>query len=220
MSSYRIKFSKTGIARYISHLDLMRTMQRVFVRGGLEIKHTQGFNPHPYMVFALPLSVGCDSICELMDFELTNDEKPEIIIEALNKSVPTGIEVLEVYNSDRKFKEIAWLSVEGRYEYDKGINDEEIGQLRSFYAREQIVIVRKTKRGIGEADIAPNIHSLDIERADENTVKISAVIAAQNPSLNPEHLVNALRQLSPELAPDFALFKRTAFFDKEIHTFK
>ncbi len=220
MSSYRAEFSKTGTARYMSHLDLMRTMQRVFIRGGLSIKHTQGFNPHPHMVFALPLSVGCDSVCELMDFELLDDEAPEKIKAVLNKTFPDGIKVLSVYKPERKFKDIVWLAVEGQYEYDSGIDDEKLDALEAFYGREQIIITRKTKRGFGDADIRPNIYSLTLKREAPDTVRIDAVIAAQNPSLNPEHLVNALRQLAPELAPDFALFKRKAFLDKDLHIFK
>ena len=67
----RIIFRKEGRAKYISHLDLMRTMQRVFIRAGVQIKHTEGFNPHPYMAFALPLSVGMESDYEILDFKLT-----------------------------------------------------------------------------------------------------------------------------------------------------
>ena len=204
----------------MSHLDLMRTMQRVFIRGDLSIKHTQGFNPHPHMVFALPLSVGCDSVCELMDFELLDDEAPEKIKAVLNKTFPDGIKVLSVYKPERKFKDIVWLAVEGQYEYDSGIDDEKLDALEAFYGREQIIITRKTKRGFGDADIRPNIYSLTLKREAPDTVRIDAVIAAQNPSLNPEHLVNALRQLAPELAPDFALFKRKAFLDKDLHIFK
>ncbi len=70
MRRTRLLFSKTGRARYISHLDLMRTFQRVFLRAGIRLRHTEGFNPHPYMVFALPLPVGCESDCELLDFDL------------------------------------------------------------------------------------------------------------------------------------------------------
>ena len=164
MSSYRIEFSKTGIAKYISHLDLMRTMQRAFVRSGLEIKHTQGFNPHPYMVFALPLSVGVESDCELMDFELMNDIEPDKILNALNPNLPEGIAVKCAYIPESKFKEIVWLSVDGRYEYDAGVTDDMLKSLRAFYSKSSIIITRKTKRGMGNADIAPNIHSIQLEK--------------------------------------------------------
>ena len=64
----RILFEKTGRARYISHLDLQHTIQRSFARAGIAVRHSNGFNPHPQMTIALPLPLGCESLCEIMDF--------------------------------------------------------------------------------------------------------------------------------------------------------
>ena len=58
---------------YISHLDLLRTFQRVFLRQGIVLRHSQGFHPHPILSFALPLSVGQESVCELLDLETVED---------------------------------------------------------------------------------------------------------------------------------------------------
>ena len=66
----RLRFRKTGRAVYISHLDLMRTMQRAFSRAEYELEYSKGFNPHPQISISLPLSVGVASLCELMDFKL------------------------------------------------------------------------------------------------------------------------------------------------------
>ena len=91
--------------------------------------------------------------------------------------------------------------------------------LREFYNREELVITRRTKRGISDSDIKPMIKSIQVSAKNSTTVSIEAVIAAQNPSLNPEHLVNALRQLKAEIAPDFAAFRRKAFLDAEMKPF-
>ena len=72
MDKYRMRFSKTGRAVYISHLDLMRTITRAFLRAECRLKYSEGFNPHPNISIALPLSVGCESVCEIMDFSETN----------------------------------------------------------------------------------------------------------------------------------------------------
>ena len=66
----RLLFEKVGRSVWISHLDLMRLFQRAFKRAGLKLKHTQGFNPRPSVSIALPLSVGVESECELLDFDL------------------------------------------------------------------------------------------------------------------------------------------------------
>ena len=73
MDKLRLRFTKTGRAVYISHLDLMHTMQRAFSRAGYELKYSEGFNPHPQISIALPLSVGAASLCEIMDFRLSGE---------------------------------------------------------------------------------------------------------------------------------------------------
>ena len=70
MPKHRLAFSKADTAKYISHLDLMRTFQRAFLRAGLPIKHTEGFNPHAFVSIPLPLSVGYSSACEVLECEL------------------------------------------------------------------------------------------------------------------------------------------------------
>ena len=85
----RILFEKTGNAVYISHLDLMRLFQRAFKRGGLNLKHTQGFSPRAMVSIALPLSVGVESRCEILDYELVGQEELtcEEIRERLNRTI-------------------------------------------------------------------------------------------------------------------------------------
>ena len=96
MRCVRVWFNKTGTIRYISHLDLMRTMTRAIRRSGIPLWYTEGFNPHPYMTFALPLSLGMQSLCESMDIriegEITNDE----ILDALRSAMPEGIAITAV----------------------------------------------------------------------------------------------------------------------------
>lgn len=218
MDKLRMRFQKTGRAVYISHLDLMRTITRAFLRAEIRLKYSEGFNPHPNISIALPLSVGCESVCEIMDFKLLEDVSPDEILAALSKQMPEGIEVQSVYASERKVKDIKWLSVEGVFEYDERDKGEMTERLRDFFSRESIVIERKTKRGVGESDIAPAIKEISFT-PDAEGVKLNALISAQEPTLNPEHLVSALRQLSPDICPDFAKFRRLEIFDAEMQVF-
>lgn len=220
MSNQRIIFTKSGKARYISHLDLMRTMQRVFIRSGVKIKHTEGFNPHPYMNFALPLSVGADSLCELMDFELTDDTALSELPEMLNRTMPAGIKVIGAYEAERKFKDIVWLKVSGELFYDGGVSDDIPEKINNVFSADSLVITKKTKRGMGDFDVIPCIHEISAEKADERKVLLTAVITAQNPALNPMHLITALSKGAPGLQPDFARFTRLEVFDGEFKTFR
>ena len=99
----RALFEKTGNAAYISHLDLMRVFQRAFKRAGLPLTHTKGFNPRPSVSIALPLSLGVESICELLDFELETDGfSCEEIKNRLNNNLTEGVRILEVYTTGAK----------------------------------------------------------------------------------------------------------------------
>ena len=104
----RIKFSKTGDLMYISHLDLARTMQRIILRAGLDIWYSEGFNPQPKMVFALPLPTGVESECELMDIKINSYMSNEEIMDRLARNFPADMKVLAVYQPEQKFKNIAY----------------------------------------------------------------------------------------------------------------
>ena len=215
----RLRFEKSGRAVYISHLDLMRTMQRAFKRAGCALKHSEGFNPHPILSILLPLSVGVSSVCELMDFQLTEAEDLSALPEKLTAVMPEGIRVLEAYPAERKVRELKWLRISGTLEYDTA----DVGKMREglqrFFAQESIVIRKKTKRGEGESDIAPAIRSIGFTEGT-GCVLLSAVISAQEPTLNPDHLIAALRQRAEELAPDFAEFTRLEVYDAAMKVFR
>ena len=116
----RLLFEKTGNAIWISHLDLMRLFQRAFKRAGLPLTHTQGYNPRPSVSIALPLSVGVESRCELLDFELYGEKLPnEEILVRLNQSLVEGVRVLSVYDDGRKIKHLAYLDCAVHLEYDR-----------------------------------------------------------------------------------------------------
>lgn len=219
MDKFRLRFSKTGRAVYISHLDLMRTVTRAFLRGEIRLKYSEGFNPHPNISIALPLSVGCESLCEIMDFRLAEETSADAVLERLKNQLPEGIQAVDVYEPDRKVKDIKWLKISGVFEYDERSSDEMAGKLKQFFDNESIVITKKTKRGIGESNIRPAIKHISFE-SSESKVVLEAVISAQEPTLNPEHITNALKQLCPEIAPDFAKYRRIEIFDENMSIFR
>ncbi len=219
MDKYRMLFSKTGRAIYISHLDLMRTVTRAFMRADCRLKYSEGFNPHPSISIALPLSVGCESVCELMDFKMREELPCGEIRQRLASQFPEGIEVLDVYEAGRKVREIKWLRVSGVFEYDERGAAAMADKLNEFYAAESIVITKKTKRGVGQSDIRPAIREISFA-PDADGVKMTALISAQEPTLNPELIAEALRQLRPDIAPDFAKFRRIEIFDENMAVFR
>ena len=212
MDKIRLRFKKTGRAIYISHLDLMHTMQRGFSRAGYELKDSEGFNPHPIISIILPLSVGCSSVCELMDFRLKQECRLDRLPVELTAVMPEGIEAIEAYEPLRKAAELKWLAIEGIFEYDNRSAADMALELIKFFAQDEIIVPKKTKRGMGEFDVKSAIKEIAFN-ADGNNVKVNAVISAQEPTLNPELLTEALRLKAEEIAPDFAKYTRTETYD-------
>ena len=207
----RILFEKTGNAVYISHLDLMRLFQRAFKRGGLNLKHTQGFSPRAMVSIALPLSVGVESRCEILDYELVDQEDLtcEEIRERLNSTMPAGVRVVEVYDSPRKPKDLTHLDEYIRLEYDNGVPDGCMDAIRELFARESVIVTKRGKNGPVDQDIIPMIFDLNITAISDRELELTARVCAQNPSLNPQQMVTAIETYLPECRPDFSrIFRR------------
>lgn len=217
----RILFEKYGNGIWISHLDLMRVFQRAFRRAGLLIKHTQGFNPHAFVSLALPLSVGTASRCEILEFDLPDDSvELDTLPSRLNATLPDGIRCLEAYEGGKKLRELAFLQVQVEMEYDAGIPDGTKAEIESLFARENLLVEKKSKGGMVEQDIRPMICSMAVSERDRNTLVLDARICAQNPSLNPDLLAKAVAVHLPQLAPDFAKSTRLEVFDREGAVFR
>lgn len=217
----RLLFEKTDNAIWISHLDLMRLFQRAFKRAGLPLTHTQGFNPRPSVSIALPLSVGVESVCELLDFTLDGESVPcEEISERLNAVLVPGVRVREVYDTGKKLKELTVLDCTVTLEYDNGIPAGIEEKLLKLFSAETLIVPKKGKNGMQEQDIIPLIKNLKIAAAGERELVLSARICCQNPSLNPMQLVAAIGLHLPELKPDFAKCKRLEIYDLNQEVFR
>ena len=217
----RLLFEKTGNAVWISHLDLMRLFQRAFKRAGLFLKHTQGFNPRPSVSIALPLSVGVESCCELLEFELDGDTVPcDEIKERLNAALVDGITVREVYDFGRKYRDLSLLECAVILKYDAGIPDGAEQEIKSLFALPSLILPKKTKNGIQEQDIIPMIRRLDVNCIDKTTIELQALICCQNPTLNPAQLVLAIEMNLNTLAPSYSRCKRIEIYDEKETVFR
>ena len=209
----RILFEKTGNAVYISHLDLMRLFQRAFKRGGLNLKHTQGFSPRAMVSIALPLSVGVESVCEILDYELVGQDELSFdeIRARLNATMPAGVRVLEVYDSPRKPKDLTHLDIAVRLEYDGGVPQGAVDAIRDLFARDSVIGTKRGKNGPVDQDIIPMLSGLEIAAISEQELELTCRVCAQNPSLNPQQLVTAIETYLPWCKSDFTrIFRREA----------
>lgn len=210
----RALFEKTGSAIYISHLDLMRLFQRAFKRAGLSLTHTKGFNPRPSVSIALPLSLGVESRCELLDFELEGEPVPaEEILSRLNGALVEGVSVLQVYEDMRKLKNLTLLECAVTLEYDAGVPENARQRIVELFAREEVAVEKKGKNGIMEQNIIPMIRRLTVEECFGQEITLHALVCCQNPTLNPMQLSAAVRKYLPDLAPDFVRCRRVEIYD-------
>ena len=220
MREYRLLFEKDGRGVYISHLDLMRTVTRSFLRAGLQVRHTEGFNPRPHMVFALPLPVGCASVCELVDFQLLQEIPESALPELLAPCCPEGIRPIRAWTPERKFRDIKYLAMEGVLEYDRPTDGTDARAAEALFGKDEgVVVLRKTKRGEGEFDLAP--HVTEFRASPEgDTLRATLVLSAQEPSVNPSLLSAAMTKYLGERAPVCASWKRTEVFDAQMRVFR
>lgn len=217
----RLLFEKSGNAVWISHLDLMRLFQRAFKRADLPLKHTQGFNPRPSVSIALPLSVGVDSKCELLDFELDGCSVAcNEILHRLNRTLVSGVTVLDVYENGRKVRDLSLLHCCVTLEYDGGVPAGAAKAIQNLFLQESLMVPKKTKSGMQDQDIIPMIRSLKVTEAGVGELQLNAMVHCQNPALNPMQLPLAVAMYLPELKPDFSRCSRIEIYDTEERIFR
>ena len=220
MSKLRLLFIKEAQASYISHLDLLRTFQRAFPRTELDIKHSQGYHPHPIISIVLPLPVGQSSDCELLDFEVTQDTDGSGIAEKLNTGMPSGLRVLDCYPATRPVRDLAFLRADVTLEYDNGVPADAAEAITALLRRSELVIQKRTKhKDLADVDIAPMIKEVSFT-AGEGVVTGTVTVQAQNPGLNPQLLEKAIARYLPELAPDFTRIRRRELLDADGRAFR
>ncbi len=215
----RLEFKKFGGLKYISHLDLQRAILRFIKRAGIPIRYTEGFNPHPKLVFALTLSVGTESDCELVDIYLARDPEnpeipiitPDIFVARLEAVLPKGLEVVNAYFPETDFADIEssdyiiTLFKSGEIDMKERL---------STILSEPLEIVKKGKAGERVIDIVPMIFSWEVldEAEDACTLRVT-LSARQNEYLNPDHFVKGLMSKCPDI--DNWLVKRVSINFKE-----
>ena len=119
MESMRVFYAKTGTAKYISHLDINRCFQRAMKRAAIPLWFTEGFNPHAYLTFPLPLALGYESLCECVDFRLVEPIEPGEIVRRLNAVLPMGLKAVRAAPPAYKAADIA-LAAYGPGQTDSG----------------------------------------------------------------------------------------------------
>ena len=150
MERYALEFSKNGYMIYTSHLDLMRAFKRAFKRAGLPLSYSQGFNPHPKMSFAQPLSLGHSADSEYLEFHL-DSPAPDDTAERLDRTLPEGLDILRVFRLPDEGKTLASAVTAAEYELSIPVGgdfDPELAErvLADYLASEEITVLKREKK--------------------------------------------------------------------------
>lgn len=221
--SMRVKFRKTGALQYISHLDLVRTLTKVLIRAGIPIWYSEGFNPHPRISFATPMSIGLESLYELMDVKIDRAVDTGAAKEALNRNLTAECRVEDVYMPSTKFTEIRFSSYIIEM-ITAGASPKMAAMLEKSLLTPPVTVLKRSKSGEKETDISPMIHSLAASCA-EGVIRLEALLRVDSESfLNPEYLITYLKQNCGILAghplEERYSILRTGVYDAEGHLFR
>lgn len=214
----RIKFAKEGTMKFIGHLDIMRYFQKVMRKADVNIRYSEGFSPHQIMSFASPLSVGTESRGEYVDIEVLDTDSSGEMLKRINAVMADGMEALsyrllpDTAANAMSIVAAADYKVRFRKGYEPEDWQEFVAGLQEFLNQEEILIMKKTKKGERELNIRPMIYALS-PVADEEPAIFMKIASGSAANLKPEAVIQAYKNSRGEdLAPFALLITRTEIY--------
>lgn len=223
MPRYVARFEKGGYTKYISHLDLLRVFKRAFKVMGLDIRYSNGYNPHPKMSFAQPLSLGYSSLCEYLEFETLTPHDPDSLREDLAKNLPRDLAITELFQFDSEVKTLAAESDACEYRIFvpfEGTEEEFRDLFTSYMAQDRITALKKMKKTktLEEVDIKDKIRSWKVSNEGDNAVIDCILDSGSHSNLSPELVIKSFLDFSklPLMRWDLEVQRVQQFFTDRI----
>lgn len=192
MRNARVWFKKSDECKYISHLDLNRCMLRALHKGKIPIWHTEGFNPHPFATFPLPLSLGFVGENECMDIKIIEEIEDNEIINKLNECLPKGIRVFAVSEPVMKAGKIAYAKFNIKISSDTLNSSKVYNALKELFEQSEILIEKNSKSGVKTVDLKKSIKEYTLTKKND-FAEIDIILAAgSTDNVNPNLLISAL----------------------------
>lgn len=214
MQLIRIKFAKGEELRFLSHLDLMRTVQRIFRRARLPLAYSQGFNPHPKIAYSPALPVGVTSDTEYLDVELAEKLQLREIKKKLVEQSPPGLEIKELVEIKPEARALNVVINRAEYEVRGDINisrDQCAACLEKLLAKREILVKKTTKKGMKEKNIRPGIFNLECAEDQSGPYLKMLVLAGSLGNVRPEQVLEAIDK-ECALRVDTPRIKRTGLY--------
>ena len=228
----RFKFRKVGNLQFISHLDLQKAMAKVLVRAKAPLWYSKGFNPHPKLIFALPLSVGAQSECEYLDVRVERAIPPYELMEHINAELTEELRFLDAYYAETALEDIYWAEYD--FEIKTAGADEKMAKdMLDLLSAESVIILKKAKDKykkifFKEMEIAPFIRDVSA-RFDDGAVKLnlklSASINQTHPHINPESIITLLKDrfnilVGDPVKEEYNIMRTRIYFEDGVTDFK
>lgn len=194
---YRLVFSKKGRARFISHLDMMRTFSRIFKRARIPVWYTQGFNPRLYIMFPLALPLGTESDVEIMDISLTERMDSDELMTRINSAMPEGLSINKVTEPAMDHKDIAASQYNIRFKLK---NDKDTcGLFKDYLSQDRINVKKRSKKkGLIDIDIKPDVKLLSIKEDDGFAVADLILPSGNDKNINTSVLMDGFKEYAGE----------------------
>ncbi|HJI93016.1 MAG TPA: TIGR03936 family radical SAM-associated protein [Oscillospiraceae bacterium] len=221
MREVRLRFSKTGRLKYISHLDINRAMSRALKRAQIPLWYTEGFNPHPYMSFSLPLSLGVESLCESVDLRIIGDITNDEIKNRLNNVLPQDIKIVDVYDDFRDNSEIVYSDYVYKFKFKD--NEAAFEKIKNVLSSDEIIALKKGKQGrkrvMKETNIKSFIDKYSISIRNDVIVLNIRLLAGPEKNLNPSLLFDTIIRLI-DMDFEWKSIARISLLDKDYKEFR
>jgi len=216
----RIRFSRSGDARFVSHLDQLRSLARAVNRSGVPVWNTEGFNPHPHLVFANPLSVGFTADSEIMDIRLVEPMEMDEVKRRLNDAMPPFYAVTDAYIRETKPVDIAYALYKITMTAENMTAKQLYDGVKAMLERDEIWVEKSAKRSTAETNIRPMIKTYELN-VDGSDLKIETVLSASSTEfLNPTYLFRAMERYIKDFELDYSSICRSTFYTADMKEFK
>lgn len=202
MNRFAIKFNKRGYIKYTSHLDMLRLFKRAMKRCDIRLRYSQGFNPHPKMSFAQPLSLGYESMGEILEIETAGAMEAMDIKSRLEAIMPEGIEISDVIRLPEQGKTLAAACIEAEYliafPVDKSFDGREAELTTGYLAQPAISAKKRQKKSkeLKEIDIKGMIKALNITFVNNNYIMTLSADSGSSSNLSPELVITSFLEFA------------------------
>lgn len=224
MFKARMRFAKEGRAKYISHLDLMRTMQRSMARCEMPLWFTEGFNQHAYVSVALPLATGHSGEWELLDFSLLSETISSNAVKSLNAVFPEGLRAIEIYpvsDNAMPIREIAWSRYQFIWIVPSHVNLQEfVSDVTCFFQQPSIEILKRSKRGEKLVNMKDFMFGTPRFSIKNGLVVVQTVTSSGNNNMSPEYLTRAIMQFFPQYQITAKSYHRLCVYNTQMLPFR